>query len=97
MLNRPNPIREPRTYLVNIDGALYQDTREHLHPRLGRTDPQPPLLKEVGTPPLSTQSCLPAPTMQPSGEEPTPDTADHSGQQTTKSGRVVKTPERNEH
>uniref|UniRef100_A0A3P9KLT8 Gypsy retrotransposon integrase-like protein 1 n=1 Tax=Oryzias latipes TaxID=8090 RepID=A0A3P9KLT8_ORYLA len=33
ILNRPNPIREPRTYLVDIEGKTYQRTREHLKPR----------------------------------------------------------------
>ena len=33
ILNRPNPIREPRTYIVNINGKVYCRTREHLKPR----------------------------------------------------------------
>ena len=38
VLNRPNPENEPRTYLVNIRGKVYQRTREHLRPR---TSPSP--------------------------------------------------------
>lgn len=33
ILNRPNPVREPRTYLVNINSKIYQRTREHIKPR----------------------------------------------------------------
>ena len=33
ILNRPNPIREPRTYIVGINGKVYYRTREHLRPR----------------------------------------------------------------
>ena len=33
ILNRPNPIREPRTYIVEMNGKVYYRTREHLKPR----------------------------------------------------------------
>ena len=33
ILNRPNPLREPRTYIVDINGKVYYRTREHLKPR----------------------------------------------------------------
>ena len=33
VLNRPNPVREPRTYTVDIKGKVYYRTREHLKPR----------------------------------------------------------------
>ena len=33
VLNRPKPNREPRTYLINVRGKVYQRTREHLKPR----------------------------------------------------------------
>ena len=33
ILNRPNPIREPRTYIVDINGKVYYRTREHLKAR----------------------------------------------------------------
>ena len=32
ILNRLNPIREPRTYIVDINGKVYYRTREHLKP-----------------------------------------------------------------
>ena len=32
IFNRPNPAREPRTYVVEMNGRLYQRTREHLRP-----------------------------------------------------------------
>ena len=33
IINRPNPIREPITYIVDINGKVYYRTREHLKPR----------------------------------------------------------------
>jgi hypothetical protein len=33
IFSRPNPVREPRTYMVDIKGTLYQRTRQHLRPR----------------------------------------------------------------
>ena len=33
ILNRPSPLREPRTYIVDINGKVYCRTREHLEPR----------------------------------------------------------------
>ena len=33
VLNRPQPSECPRTYTVNIQGKIYQRTREHLRPR----------------------------------------------------------------
>ena len=33
ILNTPNPIREPRTYVVDINCKVYYRTREHLKPR----------------------------------------------------------------
>lgn len=35
VMKRPQPIREPRTYLVDIGGRIYQRNREHLQPRTG--------------------------------------------------------------
>ena len=32
-MNRPQPMQRPRTYLVDIDGKVYQRTREHLKSR----------------------------------------------------------------
>ena len=31
--NKPQPIREPKTYLINVRGKVYKRTREHLKPR----------------------------------------------------------------
>ena len=33
VLNRPQPIERPRTYMVDIQEKVYQRTREHLRPR----------------------------------------------------------------
>ena len=33
VLNRPQPVEYPRTYLVDVQGKVYQRTREHLKPR----------------------------------------------------------------
>ena len=33
VLNRPQPMECPRTYAVDIQGTIYQTTREHLRPR----------------------------------------------------------------
>ncbi|XP_022797150.1 uncharacterized protein LOC111335472 [Stylophora pistillata] len=33
VLNRPKPTERPRTYAVDIQGTIYQRTREHLRPR----------------------------------------------------------------
>ena len=33
VLNRPNPVASSRTYTVDIQGKVYQRTREHLRPR----------------------------------------------------------------
>ena len=41
VLNRPQPMQRPRTYLVDIDGKVYQRTREHFKPR-GEKVPLPP-------------------------------------------------------
>lgn len=40
IFNRPDPIREPRTYMVKMNGKLYQRTREHMRPRT-RDNPDP--------------------------------------------------------
>jgi len=40
VLNRPQPTELPRTYMVEIQGKIYQRTREHLRPRShGETTP----------------------------------------------------------
>ena len=43
IMNRPNPIREPRTYIVDINGKVFYRTREHLKPR---SNNMPPEVKE---------------------------------------------------
>ena len=48
IFNRRNPDREPRTYIVEMNGKLYQRTREHLRPR--GTDKEPPPLPQVARP-----------------------------------------------
>ena len=64
ILNRPNPTREPRTYLVNIRGKVYQRTREHLKPRPA----QKPADSDQGKPILQHEipvfSTLPVPLSQ---------------------------------
>ena len=44
IFNRQNPDREPRTYVIEMNGKLYQRTREHLRPR--STDKKPPTLSQ---------------------------------------------------
>ena len=41
VLNRPNPLREPRTYTVEMNGKSYRRTREHLRPKEATTQPRP--------------------------------------------------------
>ena len=48
VLSRPEPTRRPRTYLVDIQGKVYQRTREHLKPR-----------GEITTIPMQIERCLP--------------------------------------
>ena len=43
VLNRPNPMREPRTYLVEMRGKLYQSTAEHIRPRSSRINIDEPV------------------------------------------------------
>ena len=44
IFNRQDPDREPRTYVVEMNGKLYQRTMEHLCPR--STDKKPPTLAQ---------------------------------------------------
>ncbi|KAJ7394742.1 hypothetical protein OS493_000572 [Desmophyllum pertusum] len=39
ILSHPNPVREPRTDIVEMNDKLYQRTREHLRPRSINKDP----------------------------------------------------------
>ena len=43
VLNRPNPMREPRTYLVEMRGKAYQKTAEHIRPRSSRINIDEPV------------------------------------------------------
>ena len=53
IFNRRNPDREPRTYIVEMNGKLYQRTREHLRPR--GIDKEPPPLPQVAPEATSSQ------------------------------------------
>ena len=48
IFNRQNPDREPRTYIVEMNGKLYQRTREHLRPK--STTEEPPVPRMEGKP-----------------------------------------------
>ena len=41
VFSRPDPIREPRTYIVDLEGRLFQRTRRHLRPRMNAKDDMP--------------------------------------------------------
>ena len=43
ILNRPNPMREPRTYLVEMRGKVYQRTAEHIRPRSSKININEPV------------------------------------------------------
>ena len=60
ILNRPNPIREPRTYLVEMRGKVYQRTLEHNRPRSSNVPVQqqperdvPALHQDIPAPPVA--------------------------------------------
>ena len=50
VLNRPQPTERPRTYTVDIQGKIYQRTREHLRPR-SQSETTPPA--DDTSPPVS--------------------------------------------
>ena len=50
VLNRPQPTEHPRTYTVDIQGKIYQRTREHLRPR-SQSETTPPA--DDTSPPMS--------------------------------------------
>jgi len=64
IFNQLNPEREPRTYVIEMNGKLYQGTREHLCPR--GTNKEPPTLPQVTSEAAPDQK---SPTKQPA---PTP-------------------------
>ena len=56
ILNRLNPIRQPRTYIIDINGKVYYGTREHLKPRINSVSRE---MNEYFEPP--TQVFMPIP------------------------------------
>lgn len=52
-LNRPKPTMEPRRYLINVRGKVYQRRREHLKPRPTTNITSIPR-QETASPPLYT-------------------------------------------
>ena len=86
VLSRPNPTREPRTYMVDINGTLYQRTREHLKPRDHTPEPH--------TPPDATKAFDTLPNQVPCETAQEPLERSTPGTVTTRSGRVVRPPER---
>ena len=82
ILNRPNPMREPRTYLVEMRGKVYQRTAEHIRPRSSKiniNEPvkdtplmpnlQPPVPVTPNTPPATPVKKM---TTKPTTLKPTP-------------------------
>ena len=71
IFSHPHPNREPRTYIVEKNGKLYQRTREHLRPR-GTNKVPPTQTKEChSSPPPSSvlpESVLDLPTEPPATE-----------------------------
>ena len=59
VLNRPKFIKEPRTYLINVWGKIYQQTREHLKAR--------PTINITHIPRQETPSPTPTQTLQKKG------------------------------
>lgn len=60
VLNRPQPIQSPRTYLVDIRGKIYQRTREHLRPR-SKSDTTPTAVSDPMPVPLDLLPASPVP------------------------------------
>ena len=56
ILNRPNSIREPRTYIVDINDKVYYRTSEHLKPR---SNNMPREVNEHFEPPIQPFTPLP--------------------------------------
>lgn len=79
VMNRPQPIQNPRTYLVDIRGKVYQRKREHLKPRsinqvatLADSDPLP-MTPMAPTPnPLNTPAPAASVTKTPTPVKPNP-------------------------
>ena len=63
VFNLPNPDMEPRTYIFEMNGKLYQRTRAHLRPR--DINPPPTATKEYNSVPISPQVTFEADVGQP--------------------------------
>ena len=53
IFSRQNPHREPRTYIVEMNGKLYQRTREHLRPKGTSEEPPAPKTEDKSVPTAS--------------------------------------------
>ena len=53
VLNRPDPLQNPRSYLIDLQGKVFRRTREHIRPRSikNQTDPDDIDPKIYVTPP----------------------------------------------
>ena len=71
VLNRPNPVREPRTYTVDIKGKVYYRTREHLKPRSDNVSVPKTVDEPLGEP-IPEFIPVPTTTVVPSVSEPKP-------------------------
>ncbi len=102
ILNRPNPEREPRTYLVEIRGKVFQRTREHIRAR--RSDVQENQPRDVPflIPDVTPEPVAVTPPEKKSTSEKPPPAASSSPQkssrsfqlksQTTRAGRTTQVP-----
>ena len=71
VLNRPNSVREPRTYTVDIKGKVYYRTREHLKPRSDNVSVPKTVDEPLGEP-IPEFIPVPTTTVVPSVSEPKP-------------------------
>ena len=71
VLNRPNPVREPRTHTVDIKGKVYYRTREHLKPRSDNVSVPKTVDEPLGEP-IPEFIPVPTTTVVPSVSEPKP-------------------------
>ena len=100
IMKLPNPATEPRTYIIEMNGKLYQRTREHLRPRSEQVEVQKEILtqqpltlpqrekteesKETNQKTPKTESALPEPDLKKQIQQP------HV--YTTRYGRTIKPP-----
>ena len=52
VFSRQNPNRDPKTYIVEMNGKLYQRTREHLRPKGTSEEPPVPRMEDKSVPTL---------------------------------------------